>query len=412
MTTGRQTDQNKPTTPRPSESAASPKDKGRDKGGDQGKDQGKAESAKMVNNNIAKYNLDMETLQEYLQRLFGQSLFNIRLRQDRWLFQTPRLLTQFTVPTVLNMSQISLPFLLDAIAEPTGSANELGRFNNDDVNTQLLANQLNKKSSTLFSPEPEALVDLLDREKKHADDLDTSELESTTEREFSFEHLQDVHFTEEKVDEALEVVRANVNVFERLGDSYRALQESPHCPRKLLDACQSDLDQFHRKLNNLCSELKQQENRLCALVKLFASRRSLLHEILQYRNVQANNLMAERAQVTALRMEGMTKEMHTIAQKTKVETVSMRIITLVTLFFLPGTFISTLMSTPIVTFEPGSAQLKDRVIAVGALQFFVLVSLPLVLLTFVAWYLVYRRENRKEAARCKSFSDDLEKGTL
>lgn len=65
-----------------------------------------------------------------------------------------------------------------------------------------------------------------------------------------------------------------------------------------------------------------------------------------------------------------------------------------------------------MTFEPGSAQLKDRVIAVGALQFFVLVSLPLVLLTFVAWYLVYRRENRKEAVRCKSFSDDLEKGKL
>jgi hypothetical protein len=32
--------------------------------------------------------------------------------------------------------------------------------------------------------------------------------------------------------------------------------------------------------------------------------------------------------------------MHQIAQKTKQETVSMRIITLVTLFFLPGTFIS------------------------------------------------------------------------
>lgn len=34
------------------------------------------------------------------------------------------------------------------------------------------------------------------------------------------------------------------------------------------------------------------------------------------------------------------KEMYEIAQKTQQETVSMRIITLVTLFFLPGTFIS------------------------------------------------------------------------
>lgn len=36
----------------------------------------------------------------------------------------------------------------------------------------------------------------------------------------------------------------------------------------------------------------------------------------------------------------MTKDMHEIARKTKQEAVSMRIITLVTLFFLPGTFIS------------------------------------------------------------------------
>lgn len=47
-----------------------------------------------------------------------------------------------------------------------------------------------------------------------------------------------------------------------------------------------------------------------------------------------------RAQQSTENMEFMTKDMHIIAQKTKQETVSMRIITLVTLFFLPGTFIS------------------------------------------------------------------------
>lgn len=35
-----------------------------------------------------------------------------------------------------------------------------------------------------------------------------------------------------------------------------------------------------------------------------------------------------------------TDDMHILATKTKQETVSMKIITLVTLFFLPGTFIS------------------------------------------------------------------------
>ena len=36
----------------------------------------------------------------------------------------------------------------------------------------------------------------------------------------------------------------------------------------------------------------------------------------------------------------MTYQMHEVATKTEQETVSMRIITLVALFFLPGTFIS------------------------------------------------------------------------
>lgn len=40
------------------------------------------------------------------------------------------------------------------------------------------------------------------------------------------------------------------------------------------------------------------------------------------------------------RMHEWTANMNELAQETKRETVSMRIITLVTLFFLPGTFIS------------------------------------------------------------------------
>lgn len=68
-----------------------------------------------------------------------------------------------------------------------------------------------------------------------------------------------------------------------------------------------------------------------------------------YRNTEASTILATKAQQSTERMEFMTKDMHIIAQKTKQETVSMRIITLVTLFFLPGTFISVSyqISTPV-----------------------------------------------------------------
>lgn len=49
---------------------------------------------------------------------------------------------------------------------------------------------------------------------------------------------------------------------------------------------------------------------------------------------------AKNMEAMSQRIELITADMHEIAQKTQRETVSMRIITLVTLFFLPGTFIA------------------------------------------------------------------------
>ena len=42
-------------------------------------------------------------------------------------------------------------------------------------------------------------------------------------------------------------------------------------------------------------------------------------------------------------MEGMTARMEKIAEQTQKETVSMRVITVITLIFLPGTFVSVRM---------------------------------------------------------------------
>lgn len=47
----------------------------------------------------------------------------------------------------------------------------------------------------------------------------------------------------------------------------------------------------------------------------------------------------------------MTTDMGKLARKTKTETVAMRMITLVTLFFLPGTFIAVSHSNSITWFD-------------------------------------------------------------
>ena len=59
----------------------------------------------------------------------------------------------------------------------------------------------------------------------------------------------------------------------------------------------------------------------------------------QFMAVQAQ-LSTQKMEYLTQDMSNMTRDMNKIARKTKLETVSMRIVTLVTLLFLPGTFIS------------------------------------------------------------------------
>jgi len=146
--------------------------------------------------------------------------------------------------------------------------------------------------------------------------------------------------------------------------------------------------------------------------------------------MEANRLLAKRAQESTERIEEMTKQMNQVAIKTKDETVSMKIITLVTLFYLPGTFISvcvslfffsphpllscinilnalhcfiltldynfmvlfladtstqTVMSTDIISFPSDSGGFQW-----SALSVWLEATLPLMFLTFVAWGVVYR----------------------
>ena len=69
-----------------------------------------------------------------------------------------------------------------------------------------------------------------------------------------------------------------------------------------------------------------------------------VYGILEYQNMEASKTLATKAQQSTSSMEVVTRDMHEIAWKTKQETVSMRIITFVTLCFLPGTFISVYIS--------------------------------------------------------------------
>jgi hypothetical protein len=140
--------------------------------------------------------------------------------------------------------------------------------------------------------------------------------------------------------------------------------------------------------------------------------------------MEASKRFAEKAEASTREIQSMTEEMNALTQKTKQETVSMRIITLVTLFFLPGTFISvclfsltyfvrshllssqivflltkqqTIMSTDTLQFSkiPNTKD-YDEEYSSAALKRYMSVTLPLMALTFLPWWVLCWWVDRKQ----------------
>ncbi|KAJ9644872.1 hypothetical protein H2204_001334 [Knufia peltigerae] len=208
---------------------------------------------------------------------------------------------------------------------------------------------------------------------------------------FSLDDLQQIQHIEEQIQQAMLVQTTAVKVLEQLRNFYQSLQEHPEWHLNLSPASRGSLTRFCNHIENIQFDLNSQYTRSETLVTLLANRKNLLGQILEWRSTEAIKLISRQSHASTEHMESMTDEMRELAVKTKQETVSMRIITLVTLFFLPGTFISTLMSTDIVQYDH-----SKEIFSKEALKLFLAVSLPMMLFTFLAWYAVYWCVNHRE----------------
>lgn len=124
----------------------------------------------------------------------------------------------------------------------------------------------------------------------------------------------------------------------------------------------------------------------------------------------------ETSKNAAHHTEELTLKMNAMTSRTTQETVMMRVISLVTVIFLPGTFISvrtlsgerdceadgcqTLMSTDIVRFPNSESSIHERKVSQGALWLYLLLTLPMTA-TLVTWYLIHvclRRRKKDESS--------------
>ena len=70
-----------------------------------------------------------------------------------------------------------------------------------------------------------------------------------------------------------------------------------------------------------------------------------------------------------------------------------------TLSPLTETFYQTLLSTPVVHFDPNEVGFSYENIGWGALKLYITISLPLMLLTFLAWISMFWWEGKRVAKR-------------
>ncbi|KAL8934993.1 MAG: hypothetical protein Q9211_004938 [Gyalolechia sp. 1 TL-2023] len=239
--------------------------------------------------------------------------------------------------------------------------------------------------------------DIVDNLPNKEPEMNDSHPDNET-REFSFGRLRKTHEITKKANEAILVLKQNVLVLRQVKNYYTTISKRKDFPAKLAENCKDAIDDFELRIEGLESDVQTQVLRLETLLNLVEDRKTLLHSILDYQNTQANKHSTNSMVV-------MTEDMNEIARKTKIETVSMKVITLVTLFFLPGTFISTLMSTDIFQQDYNGRRQSNPYAHLNPVQIYLALSLPLTVVTLLFWAAIHSWEMRREKQKEQRHKD-------
>ncbi|SPO07391.1 uncharacterized protein DNG_10085 [Cephalotrichum gorgonifer] len=220
--------------------------------------------------------------------------------------------------------------------------------------------------------------------------------------------LGSIQVYEERASEAVMALESNLEILTRLQTFYRNLTNDSFRRQEVREARQI-IKQFVARTDELVSDLRTQISRIRMLEKNVADRKTI-------------GQVSDRAERAADLMQDQ-------AERSGLEAIAVRVITVIALFYLPATFVAvrnypglwrkdvscggiadcdswTIFSTDIVSYgddgkrgvaEPSSKVSGEEKLSILALQRFFEVSLPLMFVTFsaaVMWYFYERRRIR------------------
>lgn len=267
--------------------------------------------------------------------------------------------------------------MMSASSSPTKSGRVFGIFRSSSG----LDSQLNQ-------PSPPVSPSLTGTDGK-IQDLDLDEL-------FSFDQLQSLHGLGTRIQEAINILAQNKRLLEEVKQYFKCLIESQNFLSFVdLKAYTEDVAIFFRGVNKIIREMDNHQARLQDMLHDLEKNTTLFNDILQYRNMRLGEFFSKQGQMLAMQAKISTDSMHVMSIKSRREAVSMHVITIWTLIFLPGTFVATFFSSGILKFDEVHKFGEWGTSWVG-LGLFFLIACPIMLMTLAGWgYFYYHARGDK-----------------
>ena len=180
---------------------------------------------------------------------------------------------------------------------------------------------------------------------------------SRPEARFEFKDVQKLAVIEERAAEARRVLRCNVDTLKALQNMYQTIWEHKNFPHEIKAESEAAMDSFHTRTASTVEDMNRHSLNLDNILHVLEVRRNVVSQpvcpfspvssltnhqltnMFTHQSIHESQQQARKAQETADNMQDMTQIMGRIARRTEQETVVMKIITVVTLCFLPATFI-------------------------------------------------------------------------
>ncbi|KAF4981576.1 hypothetical protein FZEAL_2642 [Fusarium zealandicum] len=230
----------------------------------------------------------------------------------------------------------------------------------DKIRKLSFASDANQQSSrSKYVPQPRAIIRRL---SEKASGLGTMVQEQPPtprvvhhriEEMVRFDKLQALSCLDTTLGEAIATIDQNKRVLAEIKQHYHDIVNSAafkiHIASKsALKVCKQATSEFIDTIGRLEGDLENYKGNLRTILRGVERTESMYNGILQYQSMRTAEYFAKSSEESAGIMQVWTEQMHE-------KTMSMHVITVFTLIFLPGTFVATIFSSGILTFgEEGS----------------------------------------------------------